>query len=135
MSKEYKLPPKNTIGVITKDGIIDICSKLELTTPIKKPNKAKVKETNINKKIINSGYLTVTSTKNEAVIKITAPTINVLVAPAPTKARTISSVEIGAAKISLIVPLNLGKNIPNEVLLIDWVSNVNINNPGTMYEP
>ena len=31
----------------------------------------------------------------------------------------IVSVEIGAAKISLIVPLNFGKNIPNEVLLID----------------
>jgi hypothetical protein len=119
MSREYKLPPKNTIGVITREGIIDICSKFELATPIKKPNKAKVKETNINKKIINSGYLTVTSTKNEAVIKITAPTINVLVAPAPTKASTISSVERGAARISLIVPLNLGKNIPNEVLLID----------------
>ena len=39
-------------------------------------------------------------------------------APAPTKARTVSSDEIGAAKISLIVPLNFGKNIPNEVLLI-----------------
>ena len=39
------------------------------------------------------------------------------------------------AKISLIVPLNFGKNIPNEVLLIDWVSNVNINKPGTIYEP
>ena len=46
-------------------------------------------------------------------------TINVLVAPAPTKAKTVSSVEIGAAKISLIVPLNFGKNIPKEVLLID----------------
>ena len=132
MSREYKLPPKNTIGVITREGIIDICSKFELATPIKKPNKAKVKETNINKKIINSGYLTVTSTKNEAVIKITAPTINVLVAPAPTKASTISSVERGAARISLIVPLNLGKNIPNEVLLIDWVSRVNISKPGTI---
>ena len=32
--------------------------------------------------------------------KIIRPTINVLVAPAPTKARTISRVEIGAAKIS-----------------------------------
>ena len=62
-------------------------------------------------------------------------TINVLVAPAPTKARTVSSVEIGAAKISLIVPLNFGKNIPNEVLLIDWVNNVNINNPGTIKDP
>ena len=135
MSKEYKLPPKNTIGVMTKDGMIDICSKFELTTPIKKPNKANVKETKINKNIINNGYLTVTSTKNEAVKKITAPTINVLVAPAPTKARTISSVEIGAAKISLIVPLNLGKNIPKDVLLIDWVNNVSINKPGTIYDP
>ena len=135
MSREYKLPPKNTIGVITSDGIIDICSKLELATPIKKPNKANVKETSINKNIIKNGYLTVTSTKNEAVRNITAPTINVLVAPAPTKARTISSVEIGAAKISLIVPLNLGKNIPKEVLLMDWVNNVSINKPGTMYEP
>ena len=135
MSKEYKLPPKNTIGVMTSDGTIDICSKFELRTPIKNPNKANVNETNINKKIINSGYSTVTSTKKEAVKYITAPTINVLVAPAPTKARTISSDEIGAAKISFIVPLNLGKNIPKEVLLIAWVNKVSINNPGTIYEP
>ena len=135
ISKLYKLPPKNTIGVITNDGMIDICSKFLLTTPIKKPNNAKVKETRTNKNIINIGYSTVTSAKNEAVAKITAPTIKVLVAPAPTKAKTVSSVEIGAAKISLIVPLNFGKNIPNEVLLIDWVSNVNINKPGTIYEP
>ena len=52
---------------MTSDGMIDICSKFLLTTPIKNPNKAKVKETNINKKIINSGYLTVTSAKKEAV--------------------------------------------------------------------
>ena len=101
------------MGVITNDGIIDICSKFLLTTPIKNPNKAKVKETKTNKNIINIGYLTVTSAKKEAVMYITAPTTNVLVAPAPTKARTVSSVEIGAAKISLIVPLNLGKKIPN----------------------
>jgi hypothetical protein len=99
--------------------MIDICSKFLLTTPIKNPNNAKVNETKTNRNIINIGYLTVTSAKNVAVIKITVPTINVLVAPAPTKARTVSSVEIGAAKISLIVPLNFGKNIPNEVLLID----------------
>ena len=61
--------------------------------------------------------------------------VTVLVAPAPTKAKTVSRVEIGAAKISLIVPLNFGKNIPNDVLLIDWVSKVNINKPGTIYEP
>ena len=107
------------MGVITNDGIIDICSKFLLTTPIKNPNKAKVKETKTNKNIINIGYITVTSAKNVAVIKITVPTINVLVAPAPTKARTVSSVDIGAAKISLIVPLNFGKKIPKEVLLID----------------
>ena len=135
MSREYKLPPKNTIGVITNDGMIDICSKFLLTTPIKNPNNAKVNETKTNRNIINIGYLTVTSAKNEAVIKITVPTINVLVAPAPTKARTVSSVEIGAAKISLIVPLNFGKNIPNEVLLIDWVNRVNINKPGTINDP
>ena len=58
--------PKNTIGVMTNDGIIDICSKFLLTTPIKNPNKAKVKETKINKNIINIGYLTVTSAKNDS---------------------------------------------------------------------
>ena len=73
--------------------------------------------------------------KNNAVAYITAPTIKVLVAPAPTKAKTVSRVEIGAAKISLIVPLNFGKNIPKEVLLIDCVSNVSINKPGTIYDP
>ena len=135
ISKEYKLPPKNTIGVITNDGMMDICSKFLLTTPIKKPNRAKVKETKNNKNIINAGCSTLTSAKNVAVVKITAPTIKVLVAPAPTKAKTVSIVEIGAAKISLIVPLNLGKKIPKEVLLIDWVSSVSINKPGTMYEP
>ena len=98
MSNEYKLPPKNTIGVITSVGIIDICSKLELIKPIKKPNNANVKATRTNMKIINKGYITLTSTKNVAVIKITTPTIRVFVAPAPTKANTISNVEIGAAK-------------------------------------
>ena len=47
MSKEYKLPPKNTIGVITSEGITDICSKFLLTNPIRKPNKAKEKQTGI----------------------------------------------------------------------------------------
>ena len=67
ISREYKLPPKNTIGVMTNDGIIDICSKFLLTTPIKNPNKAKVKETNTNKNIINFGCITLTSAKKEAV--------------------------------------------------------------------
>ena len=132
MSKEYKLPPKNTIGVITSVGIIDICSKLELINPIKKPNKAKVKETNTKRNIINNGYLTSTSTKKVDVKKIIKPTISVLVAPAPTNASTISNVEIGAANISYIVPLNFGKKIPKEVLLIDWVNKVNIKRPGTI---
>ena len=81
-------------------GMMDICSKSELINPIKKPNNANVNATSINKKTTKNGYLTSTSTKKFAVIKITRPTINVLVAPAPTKANTISSVEIGAAKIS-----------------------------------
>ena len=132
MSNEYKLPPKKTIGVMTKDGTIDICSKSLLMSPIKKPNKAKVKETKINKKIIINGNWTSTSTKNKDVQNITKPTIKVLVAPALTNANTISKVEIGAAKISYIVPLNLGKKIPKDVLLIDWVNKVNIKRPGTI---
>ena len=100
ISREYKLPPKKTIGVINNVGIIDICSKLELINPIKKPNKAKVKATKTNKNIINKGYFTSTSTKNVAVMKITKPTTKVFVAPAPTNARTISKVDMGAAKIS-----------------------------------
>ena len=84
---------------------------------------------------MSNGYLTVTSTKNKEVTNITTPTIKVLVATAPTNASTTSNVEIGAAKISYIVPLNFGKNIPKEVLLIDCVNKVNINKPGTMYEP
>ena len=62
--------------MITSVGIIDICSKLELIKPIKNPNKAKVKATNKSKKIINNGYLTSTSTKKVAVIKITTPIKN-----------------------------------------------------------
>mgnify|MGYP004119085407 CR=1 FL=1 len=85
---------------MTKDGIIDICSKFLLIKPIKKPNKAKVKETSTNKKIIKSGNFTSTSTKNIDVMNIIIPTINVLVAPAPTKAKTTSNVDIGAANIS-----------------------------------
>ena len=53
-------------------------------------------------------------------------------APALTNANTISKVEIGAAKISYMVPLNFGKNIPKDVLLIDCVNNVSINKPGTI---
>ena len=45
-------------------------------------------------------FLTSTSTKKFAVIKITIETINVLVAPAPTNAKTTSKVDIGAASIS-----------------------------------
>ena len=41
----------------------------------------------------------------------------------------------GVSYGSLIVPLNFGKNIPNEVLLIDWVNRVNINKPGTINDP
>ena len=74
ISREYKLPPKKTIGVINNVGIIDICSKLELINPIKKPNNAKVKATKTNKNIINKGYSTCTSTKNKEVINITSPT-------------------------------------------------------------
>ena len=80
--------------------MIDICSKLELINPIKKPNNAKVNATRISKKNTNNGYFTFTSTKKVAVIKITIPTNKVLDAPAPTNARTISNVDIGAAKIS-----------------------------------
>ena len=100
MSKEYKLPPRKTIGVINNVGIIDICSKSELINPIKKPNNAKVTATKISKKIIKKGYLTWTSTKKSDVINITMLTIKVFVAPAPTKAKTTSNVEIGAANIS-----------------------------------
>ena len=71
ISREYKLPPKKTIGVINNVGIIDICSKLELINPIKKPNNAKVNATKINKKIINKGYITFTSTKKVEVMNIT----------------------------------------------------------------
>ena len=48
ISSEYKLPPKNTIGVMIKVGMIDICSKFELINPIKKPNNA-----NVNDKMYN----------------------------------------------------------------------------------
>ena len=61
---------------------------------------AKVNATRISRKIINNGCLTCTSTKNNEVINITRLTINVFVAPAPTKASTTSNVEIGAANIS-----------------------------------
>ena len=47
-----------------------ICSKFELTTPIKNPNKANVKETSINKNIIKKGYLTVTSTKKQQLSRL-----------------------------------------------------------------
>ena len=100
ISSEYKLPPKNTIGVMINVGMIDICSKFELINPIKKPNNANVNATSISKKTTKRGYLTSTSTKKLAVMKITTPTISVLVAPAPTKASTISNVEIGDAKLS-----------------------------------
>ena len=59
ISKEYKLPPKKTIGVINNVGIIDICSKLELINPIRKPNNAKVKAT---KTLIIGAVILATST-------------------------------------------------------------------------
>ena len=44
------------------------CSKLLLKRPIKKPNRANVKETSIKRNIIKNGYWTWTSTKNKEVI-------------------------------------------------------------------
>ena len=67
ISSEYKLPPKNTIGVIISVGMIDICSKLELINPIKKPNNANVNATSTSKNTTKRGYLTSTSTKKFAV--------------------------------------------------------------------
>ena len=59
--------------------MIDICSKFVLIKPIKNPNNAKVKETKINKKIINIGYWTLTSTKNIDVINIICNILNDLI--------------------------------------------------------
>ena len=47
----------------------------------------------------------------------------------------ISKDETGADKISLIVPVNLGKNIANEALEVLWTITVNIINPGTIKDP
>ena len=93
ISREYKLPPKKTIGVITKEGITDICSKFVLIKPIKKPNKANVKATSTNKKIIKNGYITETSTKKFEVIKITIQKC---------KIKTMSDIKLNMIKVFYI---------------------------------
>ena len=67
------------------------------------PNIAKVIEVNNKKNIIIKGWATFISTKKFAVVIITHPIINDLVAAAPTNPRIISKLDRGAAKISNIV--------------------------------
>ena len=46
--------------------------------------------------------------------------------------------EVGSSKSNVQITsgaINLRKKIPKDVLLIDWVNNVSINKPGTMYDP
>jgi hypothetical protein len=75
------------------------------------------------------------STKKCAVIKIIIPIIIDFVEAAPTYPITISKADKGADSISLIVPINFGKYIPNEAFEILWVKTVSIIKPGTINAP
>jgi len=63
------------------------------------------------------------------------PTINDLLALAPTKPITISRDEIGAANISYMDPENFGIYIPKELFEILCCSRVSISSPGTINDP
>ena len=63
----------------------------------------------IKKNIMRRGWSILTSTKKLAVRIITRPIINDLDAAAPTKPSTISNEDNGAASISYMVFVNLGK--------------------------
>ena len=68
-------------------------------------------------------------------IKIITPIIIDFVAAAPTYPVTISIADKGAERISLIVPINLGKYIPKEAFEILWVKTVSMIRPGTINAP
>ena len=74
-------------------------------------------------------------TKSDDVPSINTPRISDLVAAAPTKPITISTIEMGAARISYMVPVNFGKYIPKDAFDILSVSKESIIRPGTMKEP
>ena len=83
-----------------------------------KPNRLKVTLIRINRKNIHTGCKIFKFTKKLDVNRIIIPTITDFEAAAQTQPTVISKGEIGAESISQIVPLNLGKNIPNEELEI-----------------
>lgn len=84
--------------------------------------------------IIQKGYKIFKSIKKVDVSNIIIPTNTDLLAAANTYPKVISRGEIGADKISYIVPLNLGKYIPNEALEMLWFRIVSIIKPGTKNE-
>jgi hypothetical protein len=78
-------------------GKRDSSSQFLDSTPIKKPNKLKVREVRTSIKIITKGCIIFTSTKKRAVPKIKVPKIMDFVVAAPTKQIIISVVDKGAA--------------------------------------
>tara|TARA_A100001011_G_C13787642_1_gene625732 strand:+ start:148 stop:492 length:345 start_codon:yes stop_codon:yes gene_type:complete len=103
--------------------------------PIINPKSEKFIEVIIINISIIIGYFISSGTKNFAVKSVTRPITIDFVAAAPTYPITISNAEIGADKISKIVPENLGIWIPKEALLRLFVINDNIIKPGTMKAP
>ena len=92
-------------------------------------------QVSIKKLIIHNGCAISIGTKNPAVPRIIKPMINDLVAAAPTYPIRISEIDMGADMISYMVPINLGKNMPNDALAILCVSSASIISPGTMKVP
>ena len=123
------------MGVRIIVGNNDSSSQFLDNTPIKKPKRLKVKEVKTSIKTITKGCIIFISTKKRPVPKINPPIIIDLVVAAPTKPIIISVVDKGAAYISLIVPKNLGKNIPDEAFETLCVSKANIIIPGTINDP
>ena len=85
------------------------CSKLLAHKPIIKPNKQKVMQVNNKKSNMKNGWEIFKETNKCAVASIIRPIVKDFVTAALINPISISAVEIGADKNSLIVPIYLGK--------------------------
>jgi hypothetical protein len=94
------VPPKNTNGVITINGIRFSFSQFEAHIPIIKPNNEKLTEVKNKNSSIQNGCFISKEINKVAVVRIIRPIKIDLVEAAPTYPRIVSKGEIGAERIS-----------------------------------
>ena len=129
------MPPRNTKGVTTINGIRFNFSQFVAHIPIIKPNKEKLTDVKNKNRNIQKGCFISKDINKLAVIRIMRPIKIDLVDAAPTYPRTVSKGEIGAERISYIVPLYFGMKIPKAEFDKLWVITDSIISPGIINAP